>query len=506
MSIKSKSVSVNSALENSVLKNIRPEGVFKYFEEICCIPHGSRNMKAISDYCVSFAKDHGLRYIQDDSYNVIIFKEGSNGFKDHDAVILQGHLDMVAVKTLQSSHDFEKDALPLIVEDDCISCKDTSLGGDDGIAVAFALAILADDTIEHPPIEAVFTVDEEIGLLGAGSLDVTPLNGRYMINMDSEEEGVFLAGCAGGITADISFPINRINITGVSYSLVISGLNGGHSGTEIDKGYANAHKILGRLLYLFKTNGVYFGISSIHGGNRDNVIPALCEAVLIMPDDDENKELALRLVMELNDELCIEYQVADPDICIKLDLLNKGDDEELSIMSRKSSEILTFFLTNAPNGVQYMNQSIKGLVETSLNMGILNTSDASVNIGYSVRSSVRSAKVALMDQLTYITEFLGGECSFEGEYPAWAFKKESFLRNVFADTYKEMYGKKAKIETIHAGLECGIFADKFEKQGKPLDIIAFGPDIKDIHSVKETLSISSVQRVWEFMIEVLKKL
>lgn len=492
---------------HSILGNLEPAKVFQYFEEICNIPHASRNTKELCEYCATFALEHNLRYVVDDSNNIIIFKNASKGYESHDAVIIQGHLDMVPVKTAESTHNFEKDGLSLIIEDDEIRCKDTSLGGDDGIAIAFALAILDDMTIDHPPIEAVFTADEEIGLLGASALDVTELQGKCMINLDSEEEGVFLAGCAGGVTANITFPINRINITGVAYQLTIQGLLGGHSGTEIDKGYANAHKILGRILYSFKSNGVYFGIHHIAGGDRDNVIPSLCNAVFVMPDDDENKELAMKHIAELNNALSIEYQIADPDILITLEHIhNKEEDNEFSIMSRKSSEILTFFLANSPNGIQYMNQSIKGLVETSLNMGILNTTDASVNIGYSVRSSVKSSKHALMDQLIYLTEFLGGECFFEGDYPSWAFVENSRIRTIFLETFKELYEKEATVETIHAGLECGIFADKFETQGKTLDIIAFGPNLWDIHSVKERLSISSVQRVWGFLLAVLKKL
>ena len=491
---------------SSRLIDLKPNKVFKYFEDICDIPHGSRNTKAISDYCVAFAKEHHLKYIQDDSNNVIIFKDSSLGFENHDTIIMQGHLDMVNEKTTNSLHDFEKDGLNLIIDGDSIHCKDTTLGADDGIAIAYVLAILDDNSLAHPPIEAVFTVDEEIGLLGASALDVTPLKGKSLINIDSEEEGIFLAGCAGGVTADITFPVDRINIKGISYNLSITGLNGGHSGTEINKGYANAHKLLGRLLYKFKSNDVYYGINNISGGSKDNVIPNICNVTLIVPNDEDNKALALQTVKDINSEFKTEFQVADCNIEIKLEENNNGVEEEIDIMSMKSNVIITFFLMNAPNGIQYMNQSIKGLVETSLNMGILNSSKENINIGFSVRSSVKSAKLNLMDQLTYITEFLGGECNFKGDYPSWAYRSNSKLRTVFTETYKELYGKEAKVETIHAGLECGIFDEKFEKQGKPLDIISFGPDMQNIHTTKESLSISSVQRCWEFVIKILGRL
>ena len=491
---------------SSVLIELKPTKVFKYFEDICDIPHGSRNTKEISDYCVAFAKEHNLKYIQDGTNNVIIFKDASPGFEDHDSVILQGHLDMVNEKTSDSLHDFQKDGLNLVIDGDYIHCKDTTLGADDGIAVAYVLAILDDVSLVHPPIEAVFTVDEEIGLLGANALDVTPLKGKYLINIDSEEEGIFTVGCAGGVTANITFPIDRISARGITYKLSITGLNGGHSGTEIDKGYANAHKLLGILLYQLKSNDVYYGISQISGGSKDNVIPNICNVQLLLPNDEDNKALALQTIAELNSNFNVEYQIADPNIQIKLEANNNGIEEDINIMSMKCNMILTFFLMHAPNGIQYMNQSIKGLVETSLNMGILNTTNENINIGFSVRSSVKSSKNHLMDQLTYMSEFLGGECEFQGEYPSWAYRKDSNLRTIFTKTYKELYGKHAKVETIHAGLECGIFYEKFEEQGKTLDIISFGPDIQHIHTTKEALSISSVQRSWEFAIEILGKL
>lgn len=491
------------------LENLTPKKVFQYFEDICAIPHGSRNTKAISDYCVAFAKERSLNYIQDDKNNVIIFKDASKGYESHDAVIIQGHLDMVNEKNADALHDFDKDGLDLIIEGDSIHCKDTTLGADDGIAIAYALAILDDDSLAHPPIEAVFTVDEEIGLLGAVALDVTPLQGRNMLNIDSEEEGIFLAGCAGGVTACITLPIHTINIKGISYHLTIKGLNGGHSGTDINKGHANAHKLLGRLLLILQNHDVYFGIQSITGGTKDNVIPSTCCVDLILPDNYENKQLVMELIENLNKELLVEYQVADDNIQLLLEEHNTNEttkETEFEIMSMKTTEILTFFLNHAPNGIQYMNQSISGLVDTSLNMGILYTKDSDIHIGYSIRSSVKSSKKHLMDQLSYITEFLGGECAFESEYPAWSYKQESKLRNIFMETYKEMYHNDAQVQTIHAGLECGIFADKFEQQGKSLDIISFGPNVQNIHTVRESLSISSVERVWNLLVTILSKL
>lgn len=490
---------------NTILNELKPQSVFYFFEQICNIPHGSRNTKAISDFCVSFAKERNLKYIQDDHNNVIIFKQAFSGYEGHDTVILQGHLDMVNEKTPDSNHDFSKDPLDLIIDGDYLHCKDTTLGGDDGIAIAYALAILDDNSIPHPPIEAVFTVDEEIGLLGAEALDTTPLKGKYLINIDSEEEGIFLAGCAGGVTANISFPADYTFINGVSCHLIIKGLLGGHSGMAIDKGRANAHKILGRLLLKLKSNQIYYGIQKINGGTKDNVIPSLCDVILVFPDDDENMNSAMVIIKEFNRELKIEFQVSDPEIEVVLSK-NSSYTENIEMLTMKCTEIITFFLVHSPNGIQSMNQSIQGLVETSLNMGIFNTTNDVINFGFSVRSSIKSAKYQLMEQLSYITDFLGGECKFEGEYPAWAYKQESKLRELFTNTYVQMYQKQPEIQTIHAGLECGIFSEKFEKQGKNLDIISFGPDIKNIHTVKEAISISSVERVWDFLLQILKLL
>lgn len=489
---------------SNVLSNLEPEKVFYYFEQLCQIPHGSGNTKEISDYCVSFAKEHNLNYVQDDANNVIIFKEASKGYEDRKTVIIQGHLDMVTAKTAESTHDFNKDPLDLRVDGDSVHCKDTTLGGDDGIAVAMGLAILADDTIEHPALEAVFTVDEEIGLLGATALDVTPLHGSYMLNLDSEEEGIFTVGCAGGVTAQIGFEWETTNIEGITSQLIISGLNGGHSGTGINKGHMNAHKVIGRLFHEFDNEEVYFGIESIQGGNKDNVIPNQCEAVIVLPDDDDNYAKFEKCAQKVEAQLRKEYAVADNGIKITTVKEKKAAAHE--ILNRNSAQMLTYFLNFAPNGIQYMNQSIPGLVETSLNMGILSVTGGKAQMGYSVRSAVKSSKFNLMERVKYFTEFLGGECTFVGEYPAWEYRTESKLRDIACESFERLYHKKPVVETIHAGVECGIFEEKFQEQGKELDIISMGPDLTDIHTVNESLSISSTQRTWELVLDILKNL
>lgn len=485
-------------------KELQAHKLFYYFEQLCQIPHGSSNTKAISDYCVNFAKEHNLKYIQDSYNNVIIFKPASTGLENNPTVMLQGHLDMVNEKTDLSSHNFDMDALDLYIDGDYIKAKDTTLGADDGIAIAYALAILDDNTITHPPIEAVFTVDEEIGLLGADSIDVTPLNSRYILNLDSEEEGIFLAGCAGGLTASVKLPMNTTSISGIGYTITISGLKGGHSGTDINKGVANAHIILGRLLYIFECNNIYYGISDIQGGSKDNVIPNKCTINLVLPDDKDNTDSALSLLKSMELELKNEYSIADENICISVKY--NGILSDSAILTRACAQRLTFYLNESPNGVVYMNQTIPGLVETSLNLGILNTSKDAINIGYSIRSSVASAKIYLAHKVKFLAEFIGGECCFNGVYPEWTFKPSSEFLSLCCDTYKQCFNKKADIQTIHAGVECGIFEEKFKALGRDIDIISFGPDIKAIHTVKEALSISSTIRVWEYLLELLKRI
>lgn len=481
-----------------ILNNLEPEKVFYFFEELCAIPHGSGNTDAISDYCVEFAKQRNLKCIKDGNNNVIIFKDASAGYEEHPGVIIQGHLDMVCEKTNDSSHDFTKEGLSLYVEDGFVKAKNTTLGGDDGIAVAYALAVLDDDSILHPAIEAVFTVDEEIGMLGADAMDMSPLKGKYLLNIDSEEEGVFLSSCAGGLTAGIRIPVTYEEISEdvMECEIKIFGLLGGHSGTEIIRGRANAHKLLGRLM-LRLNNTVRYGISELIGGTKDNAIACNVRVKAFVVKEDWNK-----LKEELsayNSELLSEYRSCDDNIKITVTETGKNAGR---IISAKSKEFLTFILVNAPNGVMKMSSDMEGLVETSLNCGILRLEEEFIRVGFSIRSSVESAKWALYEQLEYLAEFLGCECEYSGNYPGWQYRTDSRLREIMLSVYEEQYGKKPEVTAIHAGLECGIFADRLPG----IDIVSFGPDILDIHTTKERLSIESVERVWKFTVEVLKRL
>lgn len=481
-----------------ILSNLEPASVFHYFEEICSIPHGSTNTKAISDYCVQFAKEHELKYIQDDMNNVIIFKPGTTGYENSASVMLQGHLDMVCEKEADCEIDFQKDGLTLQLENNIISAKGTTLGGDDGIAIAYTLAILASKDIPHPPIEAVFTVDEEIGMFGAAAIDCSPLKSRIMFNIDSEEEGHLLVSCAGGISTIGHLPIQKEEKEGFKVTLSISGLLGGHSGVEIDKGRANACQLLGRTLYELSQN-VSFQITSVQGGLKDNAIPRDAIAELLVKNEADLKTLT-DITKQLNDIYKKEYQTTDSNVTVTAET-DASASTMMVITSDISAKIITA-LFNLPCGIQRMSQDIKGLVQTSLNLGILKTTDSEVTFSFAVRSSVESEKQELVKRIKCLMEALGGTASSNGEYPAWEYRQESMLRDLMVRVYEEQYGKKPIIEAIHAGLECGLFCGKIPE----LDCVSFGPDMKDIHTPNESMDVNSVLRTWNYILEVLKQL
>ncbi len=477
----------------AVLEGLNPERVFYYFEEICRIPHGSGDTKGISDYLTEFAKSHGLRYVQDEWNNVVIYKSAFPGYEQAPTVILQGHMDMVCEKEAGVEHDFQEDPLKLKIEEGYVCAEGTTLGGDDGIAVAYALALLEAREIPHPPLEVVLTVDEEIGLLGADCLDASVLVGKYLINLDSEEEGVLLTGCAGGMCGISTIPMKYRNTEGLIYEVKIQGLLGGHSGSEIDKNRGNANILMGRLLYGLKKK-IPYELASLQGGQKDNVIPRECSCeIVIQPEDREELHDFLQ---RLQEDLRKEYSGSDEGVLVSCQF---QEEAEAGVLHPVSREKVIFYLMNMPNGVQKMSGNIPGLVETSVNLGTLNLEDEVLYGVASIRSCANSAKEAVAEQVEYLTEFLGGDFERQGIYPAWEYKENSALRSLMADIYRNMYQRDPVIQAIHAGLECGLFYEKIPG----LDCVSIGPDILDIHTPQEKLDIASTERVWNYLLNVL---
>lgn len=480
----------------SVLENCEPKRVFYYFEEITKIPHGSGNTKLISDYLVNFAKEHNLAYVQDEMNNVVIYKPATPGYENAPTVILQGHMDMVCEKRPDVEHDFTKDPLKLSVKDGYVSANGTTLGGDDGIAVAYGLALLESTDLPHPALEVLITVDEEIGLLGAVGLDCSVLKGRRLINLDSEAEGSLWISCAGGLSAISHIPVQRTEMQGQKLEIKICGLTGGHSGAEIDKKRANANILMGRFLYGLKKS-LSFGLVSLEGGQKDNAITREAKGEILI---SENEAAAVKEYAEdLQKKFREEYAGSDENITVVI--TEKGEAKE-NVLHPTSFEKVVFYMMNVPFGIQKMSGSIEGLVETSSNIGILILGENEFTASSGVRSSVESARDAVSDKIEYLTEFLGGEYEIQGAYPAWEYRKDSPLRDKMVDVYEEMYGEKPNVVAIHAGLECGLFYKKMEG----LDCVSLGPNMKDIHTSEEVLDIASTERVWKYIVKVLENL
>lgn len=476
------------------LENCEPKRVFYYFEELCKIPHGSGNTKQISDYLVSFAKEHGLEYVQDEMNNVVIYKPATEGYEDAPAVILQGHMDMVCEKRPDVDHDFTKDPLNISVKDGYVTANGTTLGGDDGIAVAYGLALLESTELAHPALEVLITVDEEIGLLGAEGFDCSALKGKRLINLDSEAEGSLWISCAGGLSGISTIPVQRVEAEGQKAAVKITGLMGGHSGAEIDKKRANANVLMGRFLYTLQKEAAY-EIISLAGGQKDNAITRETDAELLVEDVNAVKACAEKIQKGFREE----YAGTDEGITIEITDLGASSARVLHPTSR---EKVLFFLMEVPFGIQKMSGSIDGLVETSTNIGIVKLGEDEFLGSSSVRSSVEAAGAALSDKICYLTEFLGGDYTVQGAYPAWEYRKDSPLRDQMVEVYEEMYGEKPNVVAIHAGLECGLFYKKIEG----LDCVSLGPNMKDIHTSEEVLDIASTERVWKYLVKVLESL
>jgi len=476
----------------SVLGHLEPKAVFDYFEQICAIPHGSFHNTQLSNWLVEFARSRNLEYYQDAAENVVIIKEATPGYKNAEPVILQGHMDMVCEKEEGCTKDMLTEGLDLVVDGDAVYAKGTTLGGDDGIAVAMALALLDAKDLCHPRLEVVITTDEEVGMPGATALDVSMLRGRRMLNLDSEEEGIFTVSCAGGNVSHVTIPVQREAYDGAVLTIGISGLAGGHSGVEINKGRANADLLLGRVLYAAaeKTN---LRVIRVDGGLKDNAIPTAAKAVVAVAD----AALLHAVCEEMAAAFAAEYQVTDSGICVEVSEGGEG-----LPMDAESTGRVICLLTCAPDGVQTMSADIEGLVQTSLNLGILETKENTVDAAFCIRSSVDSQKIMLQQRVACLASQLHGTTVITGDYPGWAFRQDSPLRDMLRELFVEQYGYEPKIEALHAGLECGLFAGKLPG----LDCVSFGPTLTDIHTPREKMHIASVQRTWKLVVELLRRM
>ena len=482
------------------LEGLEPKSVFRFFEDISAIPRGSWNERQISDYMVGFAEQRGLNAYQDKALNVIIYKPGTAGYENSQPVIVQAHMDMVCEKNAGTEHDFEKDPLKLVVDGDYIRASGTTLGADNGVGVAYALALLDSDDIAHPPLEVVMTVAEETGLEGAALVEADKLSAKRMINTDSGAEGVFTTSCAGGMRASVCFAIERTDVSD-GYSLcqlMLKGMAGGHSGGDIHHERANANILLGRLLYeLNEKHDIY--LAEIEGGAKDNAIPREARAVLAAHSDElaaiESDATAFTAVLQK------EFRNTDPDMHLEFKLAAESSAPR-KVLTKKLLDGITAAILLTPNGVQAMDTNTEGMVETSNNLGAIKMTDDEVILTCALRSSVASRKKLIETRIHALAETLGASFSSGSDYPAWEYSADSPIRKTCVETYKEMFGAEPVVTGIHAGLECGVFGGKIPG----LDIIAFGPNTPGIHTPDERMSISSIAKVWGFLQEVMKRL
>lgn len=477
-----------------VLSSLEPKAVFTHFEELTKIPRGSGDERRVSDYLKKFAMDRDLDVVQDEFLNIVIRKKGTPGYENAQPVILQGHMDMVNEKNNETIHDFTKDPLKLVIKDDFIYADGTTLGADNGVAVAYGLALLESTDIPHPPLEVLFTVEEETGLVGASSIDGSLFKGKVLINIDNEEEGVFLVSCAGGARQVVRMHLDKAKAEGTAYRILIKGLRGGHSGMDISKERGNSNKILGRVLYHLHKK-FDFQIAQLKGGAKSNAIPREAEAVVVFRGNPEGLQAELEL---LNRVIQSEIRTQDPGLLIQ-GLETALPKETYDIEATRKAIRLLMLL---PNGIMSYSQDIRDLVETSLNLGVMSEDGSTLNFEFAVRSSVDTRKKYLMETVRFLAESLGAESEISSSYPAWQYNRVSKIRDRFIDVYKGRYGKEPEVKAIHAGVECGLLSEKIEG----LDMISFGPDMYDVHTPEEHVSISSMKHTYEFLIDVLASL
>ena len=480
-----------------VLKDIEPQKVFDYFEQISKIPRGSGNEKGISDYLVGFAKERNLEVIQDDVFNVIIKKPATKGYEEVPTLILQGHIDMVCEKNANVEHDFTKDPIKLEIEGDFIRAKGTTLGADNGIGVAISLAVLDSQDIQHPSLEVVFTVEEETTMKGAGSLDIAPLKGKTLLGLDNDREGELMVSSAGFIDIKISTVVNTVQtpVGYIPYAVRIGGLQGGHSGNDIHLQRGNANCLMGRFLREISEH-IDLYICVMSGGLNEEAIPRENESIIYINESDS--ETLKELCQKWDNIYKNELKYADKDVYIKLE---KASHSENVVLDKETKNKLITFLTVAPNGVQTMSRNFEGLTESSLNIGVVNTNKSEMVIKILIRSCVDTLGYNILNKLKQICMLLGMNLQVENQAPALEYEENSRLRDLCIRVYEEMYNKKPLIKGTHSIIEGGIFRKKIDG----IDICLIAPNLYDIHSPSERLSISSTQRVWEYLKKVLKE-
>lgn len=464
------------------LKNKDTKPVFDWFEKMSRIPRGSGNMEKISEFCVDFAKSHGLKFVKDDANNVIIYKDATKGYENCQPVILQGHLDMVCQNHPWRPFDFEKEGINILAEGDFVMADGTTLGADNGIGAAMILAILESDKTPHPPIEAVFTTDEEIGMIGASKLDVKNLSGKKIINLDSEDLHELTVSCAGGSDFTMKFDTTLKTVCAKFVKLRLVGLLGGHSGVEIHKGRTNANKLLGELLWELSRK-MDFDIVSSFGGTKPNAIPNVNETFLCIKDVNAFNNVIRTIVSKLKSKI----SKTEPDFGCEMVVFD--EDGTYTCFCDEDKKRFINALCDCPDGVIKMSENIDGLVETSLNLGIVKADANGVFFHHALRSNVDAQLSELEERMTFFANKMGAKPEIFGRYPSWEFKEDSTLQEIYKIAHKEHFGFDVKVCAIHAGLECGVFSSKIEGA----DCISVGPQLYDVHTVNEKMSISSVE-------------
>ena len=474
----------------SGLLSREPEAFFRFFQEISAIPRGSGNEKALGDYLVGFALSHHLECTRDEVGNVLIRKPAFPSARVEDAVLIQGHMDMVCEKNVGTVHDFMKDPIELVERDGFLYAQGTTLGADNGVAVAYMLAILDDDSLLHPDLECLFTVQEETGLIGAERFDASPIQAKLMINLDSGPDDTLLISCAGGMRTHLMKQFTPVPFSGEAMLISIRGLAGGHSGDDIGKCRGNAIKLIGRvLLNLLEETAIC--ISSISGGGKDNAIPRECDAVIAAADPKAVQGIVEKLETVIKEELGVK----DGGFRLRCETC----EAPAVMMDGKSSKEMIALLNLAPNGVLTMSPRMAGLVESSCNLGLIVTEGSEVTLTFAPRSSVESLQDDTGLKLELLAKTFGCSYSHDSRYPGWQYEPQSKLREIFAQCYRELNGGTMKMEAIHAGLECGLIKAK-----KPdLDIVSTGPVIYDFHTPNEHLDLESCFRLWKLLKKVL---